>query len=359
MALCVRKLRGAPGLGGRWRSGVRGAGGASGRLREGSRVRDAILYRELRPTPRVIAPLRRPVALTTIPPSPRVPGVRLSSPTTELDRALQENNVQSWLPPQPAGQFLPSAGLSDSPYPFGRKYGYLSSAQLDCFRSLFEPGVCRTPYQALALPTQGGQKGMLEFSTSPKIAGSQTSGGHQSDMEEHLAVMHDKLREELPSFLWKPANVSLYRKDMEFISSVLHIHLRGLVKYQLFLSFTRLLMLCYYSNARISILKLTSHPETNTIQARWSFTGLPLHCLFIYLFKSDKNELYRTYDAVSTFQLAPDGLISLHKVERVMPSSPLTITKKTILAAALIALGLGENRPALNLLSSPKLPHEL
>lgn len=99
--------------------------------------------------------------------------------------------------------------------------------------------------------------------------------------------------------------------------------------------------------------------------------------------------VFRTIDAFSTFQLAPDGLICLHKVERVsgfihtvlicvqiykdlyqchfpplcilqvMPSPPITITKKTILAAALLALGLGEDRPALNLLSSPKLPHEL
>ncbi|PIO37905.1 hypothetical protein AB205_0112530 [Aquarana catesbeiana] len=112
-------------------------------------------------------------------------------------------------------------------------------------------------------------------------------------MEEHLAVMHEKLREELPRFFWKPANYSLYRKDVEFISSIFHMHLRGLVKYQLFLTFTRMLILMYYSNCRISVLKLTSHPETNSIHARWSFTGLPLHSIFFHIFKSDKNELYR------------------------------------------------------------------
>ncbi|CAI9621577.1 unnamed protein product [Staurois parvus] len=362
MALCMRRLRGAPGLGGRWKSGVRAAGGASLRLREGSRVRDAVLFQELRPFPGTSTPARRPVPPTAIVLSPctRPLGIELSSSTSEQNRALQQLKdiiIQSKLPPRPISQFLRSAEPSDC-YHLGRECGYLSSAQLDCFRSLFEPGLCRTPYQALAFPPPAAHEGLLEFTLSAKTEGSQSTGSNQPSMEEHLAVMHEKLREELPRFLWKPANFSLYRKDVEFISSTFHVHLRGVHKYHLFLTFIRLLLLMYYSNCRISVLKLTSHPETNSIHARWSFSGLPLHCLFFYIFKSDKNELYRTYDAFSTFQLAHDGLICLHKVEQVMPSSPLTVTKKTVLAAFL-ALGLGQDRPALNLLSTPKMPDEV
>ncbi|XP_040179396.1 uncharacterized protein C6orf136 homolog isoform X2 [Rana temporaria] len=346
MALCMRRLRGAPGLGGRWKSGVH----------------DVILFQELRPLPRTSTPARRPVPpkAIVVSPSTRPLGIELSSSTSEQNRSLQQLKdiiIQSKLPPKPISQFLHSAEPSDC-YPLGRECGYLSSAQLDCFRSLFEPGLCRTPYQALAFPTPSAKEGLLEFTLSGKTKGSQATGSNQPSMEEHLAVMHEKLREELPRFFWKPANYSLYRKDVEFISSIFHVHSRGLVKYQLFLTFTRMLMLMYYSNCHISVLKLTSHPETNSIHARWSFTGLPLHSIFLFLFKSDKNELYRTYDAFSTFQLAPDGLICLHKLERVMPSSPLTVAKKTILAAALLALGL-HDRPALNLLSTPKMPHEL
>ncbi|XP_018416143.1 PREDICTED: uncharacterized protein C6orf136 homolog [Nanorana parkeri] len=357
MALCVRRLRGVPGLG---RSGVRGAGLAAGKLREGSRVRDVILFRELRPSPGISTPVRPPTAIALSPRSKPV-GIRLCSAPSEQDRAvqhLQDIVIQNKLPPKPVSQFFHHAEPSDS-FPPDRECGHLSSAQLDCFRSLFEPGVCRTPYQALAFPTPAAQEGLLKFTLSAKTAGGQATGSEQPSMEEHLAVMHEKLREELPKFLWKPANASLYRKDVEFISRAFHVHLRGLIKYQLFLTFTRLLLLSYYSNSHVSVLKLTSHPETNSIHARWSFTGLPLHCLLIYILKSDKTELYRTYDAFSIFQLAPDGLIGLHKVERVMPSSPLTVTKKTVLAAALLALGLGPDRPALNLLSTPKLPDKL
>ncbi|XP_069798878.1 uncharacterized protein C6orf136 homolog [Dendropsophus ebraccatus] len=362
MALCVRRLRGAPGLGSRWKSGIRSAGGAAGRLRESMRARDAILYRELRPCPRVTAAPRRPLP----PPSPALPACirsvdsRICLPTPEKDKALESlrDFLMPKLPSQPLPGYLTCAKPSSLP-PTDHECRHLSSSQLDCFRSLFEPGVCRTPFQATVFPLPPIREGLLAFTPSKTLGTSHVPGGDKSDMEQHLAVMYEKLRDELPNFLWKPANYSLYRKDMEFVSDILHLHLRGVVKYQLLLTLTRLLLLCYYTNARISVLKLTSHPENNTIQARWSFTGLPLHALFLYFFRTEKSELYRTYDAFSTFQLAPDGLICLHKVERVMPSPPVTVSKKTILVAALLALGLGENRPALNLLSSSKIPHEL
>ncbi|KAG8553074.1 hypothetical protein GDO81_003258 [Engystomops pustulosus] len=354
MALCVRRLRGAPGIRSHWKSGIRGAGGAAGRLREHMRVRDAVLFRELRPFPRVSPPLRRPLPLAVPkqrtdlhPTAPRLCPASDKGLQSLRDFLMQATPLPGHVPRAKPGRALPA----------DQECWHFSSSQLDCFRSLFEPGVCRTPYQAMALPLV--QEGVVTFTSSKRLETSQVPVSDKSDMEQHLAVMYEKLRDELPSFLWKPANYSLYRKDLEFVSDFMHLHLRGLVKYQLFLTMSRLLLLCYFTNSRISLLKLTSHPENNTIQARWSFTGLPLHMLFFYIFRTDKSELYRTYDAFSTFQLAPDGLISLHKVERVMPSSPITVTKKTILAAALIALGLGEDRPALNLLTTPKLPREL
>ncbi|XP_073405023.1 uncharacterized protein C6orf136 homolog [Dendrobates tinctorius] len=359
MALCVRRLRGAPGIGSRWKSGIRSAGGATGRLRESLRARDAILYQDLRHCPRLATPLRRPSPAPTPTLSVRVRpmGPQMCLPP-EQGPAPRDFLLQK-MPQQPILGCLPCVKPIIGPQHPEDECRHLSTSQLDCFRSLFEPGVCRTPYRALVLPLPPGHEGLLLFTPSKRVHCNQAPGSDRSDMEQHLAAMYEKLREELPNFLWKPANYSLYRKDMEFVSSALHLHLRGLVKYQLFLTISRLLLLCYFTNARISVLKMTSHPENNTIQARWSLTGLPLHMLFLYFFRRDKSELHRTYDAFSTFQLAPDGLICLHKVEQVMPSSSITVTKKTVLAATLLALGLGEERPALNLLSSPKMPHEL
>ncbi|KAG9472384.1 uncharacterized protein C6orf136 homolog [Eleutherodactylus coqui] len=354
MALCVRRLRGAPGLGSRWKSGIRGAGGAAGRLlRESLRVQDAILYRELQPCPRVAAPLGRPLpSPPTLPTCVRPTGPRMCLPALAQDKAIDSlrDFIMQTAPPPPLLGCPPSANHLQ---PEGQ---HLCSSQLDCFRSLFDVGVCRIPYQAVVWPLPPAPQGVLAFTPSQTVQTSKVTGSDKSDMEQHLALMHEKLRHELPKFLVKSLNYSLYRKDVMFVSDILHVRFRGLVKYSLFLAFTRLLVLSCFTNARISVLKLTSHPENNTIQARWSFTGLPLHALF-YVFRTDKSELYRTYDAFSTFQLAPDGLICLHKMERVMPSPPIALPKKTILAAiALLAL---RDRPALNLLCSPKMPYEL
>ncbi|CAH2314288.1 Hypothetical predicted protein [Pelobates cultripes] len=363
MALCVRKLRAAPALGNRWRNGARGAGGAAGRLREGNRFRAVTWDPELSPRPRIPAPHRHPLpsVRSAVLPQAKHEGSRMHPSQSRHVKALRQlQEILQYSKGQSSTQLIPyqPGAKSVDICPLGRESWYLSSAQLDCFRSLFEPGVCRTPYQDLACTSPSIQKGVLAFQLSKKVGVSPSPGGNQEDMEQHLAIMHAKLREELPMMM-KRLDFSIYRKDVEFVSSMLHIHTRGLVLYQLLVSLSRLLFLSYFSNTHVSVLKLTTHPETCSIQARWSVSGLPLHSVFFYIFRTDKAELYSTYDAHSTFYLAADGLIRLHKLEQVMPSAPLTLPKKTVLAAALIALGLGEHRPALNLLSSRKIVHKL
>ncbi|KAG7281749.1 hypothetical protein CRUP_028063 [Coryphaenoides rupestris] len=79
----------------------------------------------------------------------------------------------------------------------------------------------------------------------------------------------------------------------------------GKLTYQLILTMWRLLCLCYYADARLEVLKLTKHAEDGTIKARW----------------------------------------------RVMEARPPLLPKvSSLLAGALVALGLQEHRPALNLL---------
>ncbi|KAE8585477.1 hypothetical protein XENTR_v10021320 [Xenopus tropicalis] len=366
MSLCVRRLRGAQGLGVRWRNGVRGAGGAAGRVREEARLHDIGWPPELNPR------LLYPTSLKNVLPStttssftrPKYANYRQCPPFN--GREKHQRHLRSTIAPlrtklhmsKPHSSYLPCTSVG-CVFPVGKDTWHLSSAQLDCFRSLFEPGVCRTPYQAVAFPVPGTQHGILAFQPSKKMEDCSVPGNNQPDMEQQLAIMHAKLREELPDFLLKSMDYSIYRKDVEFVCSVLHIHTRGIILYQLLLTLSRFLFLSYLSNASVSILKLTSHPETCSIQARWAISGLPLHTLLFHFYRTDKTELYKSFDAHSTFYVASDGLIHLHKLERVMPSQPLTVPKKTLLTAALVALGLGENRPALNLLSSPKASPKL
>uniref|UniRef100_A0A8D0HGZ4 Chromosome 6 open reading frame 136 n=1 Tax=Sphenodon punctatus TaxID=8508 RepID=A0A8D0HGZ4_SPHPU len=198
-------------------------------------------------------------------------------------------------------------------------------ASLDSLRSLFRSQPCRTPYQTpeavlgLMDPFQAAASAPSS-SGSPSPAGS--PGSHEPTMEEHLATMHEKLQHELPNFFLKIPNYGIYSRDVELISEILNLKTRGLVMYQLAMHLYRFVAWNYFAHVRMEVLKVTQHPENWSIQARWRVTGLPFHVLLLRFYKLDKNELYRTYDAHSTFFLDSQGLIHRHRIDKVMPSQP-------------------------------------
>ncbi|XP_035153442.1 uncharacterized protein C6orf136 homolog isoform X1 [Callithrix jacchus] len=170
-------------------------------------------------------------------------------------------------------------------------------------------------------------------------------------MEEHLSVMYERLRQELPNLFLQSHDYSLYSLDVEFINEILNIRTKGRTLYILSLTLCRFLAWNYFAQLRLEVLQLTRHPENWTLQARWRLVGLPIHLLFLRFYKRDKDELYRTYDAYSTFYLNSSGLICRHRLDKLMPShSPPTPVKK-LLVGALVALGLSEPEPDLNLCS--------
>ncbi|XP_064209789.1 uncharacterized protein LOC135264595 [Anguilla rostrata] len=117
----------------------------------------------------------------------------------------------------------------------------------------------------------------------------------EREREEKLALMHEKMRHELPRFFLKSHDYSMYSPDVEFINGLLNIKTR-------------------YAISLVS------------------------HC-------------NRSYDAFSTFYLGSDGLVHCHRVDKVMPAQPPVLPRVTsALTGALVALGLQEHRPALNLL---------
>lgn len=178
-----------------------------------------------------------------------------------------------------------------------------------------------------------------------------------SEDEQKLAQMYERLRIELPGFFSKQHDYSMYSVDVEFINELLNTKTRGRVLYQLSLTLWRLLCGCYYSEARLEVLKLTKHPEDGTVKARWRLRGLPFYTLLLRFYLRDKSHLIRSFDAFSTFYIGQDGLIHCHKVEKVMPARPPVLPRVTsFMAGVLGALGLQDHRPALNLLPPLRAP---
>ncbi|KAM8884120.1 uncharacterized protein C6orf136 homolog [Synchiropus picturatus] len=237
-----------------------------------------------------------------------------------------------------------------------------------CFRSLFEAERCPAPFihgslfycfhcpvtEQFAVATEksgsdtGIEKQHLTFLCNQVFEESNT--GHSED-EEKLAVMYERLQMELCNFFIKSHDYSMYTNDMEFINGLLNTKTKGRVAYQLTLTLWRLLCLIYFANVKVEVLKLTKHMEDRSIKARWRIRGLPVHTLMLRFYRRDKSQLYRSYDAFSTFYVRQDGLIHCHKVEKVMPTQPPVLPRVTsILASAIVALGMHDDRPALNLL---------
>ncbi|KAL8212976.1 UNVERIFIED_CONTAM: hypothetical protein K2H54_059896 [Gekko kuhli] len=222
----------------------------------------------------------------------------------------------------------------------------LDGASLDSLHSLFHGWQCRSPYQAPEVAV-GPLAPFRATTGSPSPASS--SGSDDSSMEEHLAVMHQKLRSELPGFFLKTHDYGIYSQDVEFDNEILHLKTRGRVLYQLALTLCRFVAWNYFADLRMEVLKVTQHSENWSIQARWRITGLPFHVLLFRFYRRDKAELYRTYDAYSTFFLDSQGLIKCHRVSKLMPSQPPLTTVKKLLVASLLGLGLSDQRPSLQL----------
>ncbi|KAH0630394.1 hypothetical protein JD844_013390 [Phrynosoma platyrhinos] len=225
----------------------------------------------------------------------------------------------------------------------------LDGASLDSLHNLFHGWQYRSPYQAPEVAL-----GPLTPFRATTGAPSPVSSPDRDDpsMEEHLAVMHQKLRNELPGFFLKTHDYEIYSQDVEFINEILHLRTRGRPMYQMALTFCRFVAWNYFADLRMEVLKVTQHPENWSIQARWRITGLPFHVLFLRFYKKDKSELYRTYDAYSTFFLNSEGLIKCHRVSKLMPSQPLMNKLKKLVLASLLGLGLSDQRPSLLLFFS-------
>ncbi|KAB1261826.1 Alpha-tubulin N-acetyltransferase 1 [Camelus dromedarius] len=234
-----------------------------------------------------------------------------------------------------------------------------------------EEAMHTVPPQAPAPPAQSWTVGGDMFNARSRLRGALTPGrpeaGHGRRSLHSRKIMYQpsrgaarrlgpclrayQARPQLPNLFLHSHDYTLYSSDVEFINEILNIRTKGRTWYILSLTLCRFLAWNYFAQLRLEVLQLTRHPENWTLQARWRLVGLPIHLLFLRFYKRDKEELYRTYDAYSTFYLNSNGLICRHRLDKLMPShSPPTPVKK-LLVGALVALGLSEPEPNLQLCS--------
>ncbi|XP_070532229.1 uncharacterized protein [Ptychodera flava] len=164
--------------------------------------------------------------------------------------------------------------------------------------------------------------------------------------KEQLAIMYHKLCDEMPKFYIKPHDFSIYSDNVEFNNQFLGLKTHGRMTYEGLVKTLKFTSLLYFMDAELEVLKITVHPEESSIQARWRIKALPFHTWLLKLHKRDKNPYYRYYDAYSTFYIGTDGLIHVHKIDKVMPDSD---AKKEPNWLTRLTLALRGSRPAYGL----------
>ncbi|XP_011056409.1 PREDICTED: uncharacterized protein LOC105147229 isoform X2 [Acromyrmex echinatior] len=159
--------------------------------------------------------------------------------------------------------------------------------------------------------------------------------------QEQLQSIVDCLSQDLPKLFVKPLNTSIYTDDLVFINNIRGVTTRGLNNYVKQLILLRIIGHMKFAYVKLDIIKITMHPESDTVQVRWRIRGVTGWNVFTMFWKykfwkiqdaiSTNRDIW--YDGFSTFYVNANGKIYKHIADKMMPDQD-TITKKEDLRIA-------------------------
>ncbi|XP_011505922.1 PREDICTED: uncharacterized protein LOC105368585 [Ceratosolen solmsi marchali] len=145
---------------------------------------------------------------------------------------------------------------------------------------------------------------------------------------DHLDYIYDTLSIDLPMFFAKSMNYMIYHRDIEFVNNLRGSVSTGVSQYVKQLAFLRFIGHLKFAYVKLEILKITKHPEDNTVRVRWRINGVTgFNILFAVwkfkIFKLNKSleKLETWYDGYSIFYVGEDGLIFKHIADKMIPDN--------------------------------------
>ncbi|XP_018342511.1 PREDICTED: uncharacterized protein LOC108748718 [Trachymyrmex septentrionalis] len=159
--------------------------------------------------------------------------------------------------------------------------------------------------------------------------------------QEQLQSVVDCLSQDLPKLFVKPLNISIYTDDLVFINNIRGITTRGLNNYIKQYMLLRMIGHMKFAHVKLDIIKITMHPENDTVQVRWRIQGVTGWKVFTifwkYKFWRIKDAINTNhdvwYDGFSIFYVNANGKVYKHIADKMMPDQD-TITKKEDLRIA-------------------------
>ncbi|XP_072015719.1 uncharacterized protein [Amphiura filiformis] len=161
--------------------------------------------------------------------------------------------------------------------------------------------------------------------------------GRGEPSKEQLAVMYQRLYEQIPNFYSQSHDYTMYANDVVFDNRILNVKTTGLPAYKATVQSLKYLSTACLYNVNLEVLNLTINTEMNCIQARWRVIGVPLHRLILLPWRKGAKKYF---DAFSTFDVGSDGLIHTHVVDKVMPNPGDKVTAPSLATRIGIALGI-------------------
>lgn len=128
----------------------------------------------------------------------------------------------------------------------------------------------RTKYSSLESPPPADR---FQASPSNQNESTPSSSGNQPS-EEHLHRVFDVLANTLPKLFIQPLDYSIYNPNLIFENNIRGMRTEGLYHYVKQVALLRTVGHLKYAYVTLEVLKITRHPEDNTVKVRWRIKGI-------------------------------------------------------------------------------------
>ncbi|XP_022232135.1 uncharacterized protein C6orf136 homolog [Drosophila obscura] len=152
------------------------------------------------------------------------------------------------------------------------------------------------------------------------------------DLERAYAV----LRATLPKLFVEPLDYSIYSPNLIFENNITGKHTVGLYHFVKQIAILRTVGHLKYAYVKFEVLKITKHPDDQTVRIRWRVRGISgLKVMFqfwkykVWQLKEVLQDQEAWYDGFSICYLGDSGLIEKHVVDKVMPDESRESVKNT------------------------------
>uniref|UniRef100_A0A182M2E1 Uncharacterized protein n=1 Tax=Anopheles culicifacies TaxID=139723 RepID=A0A182M2E1_9DIPT len=144
--------------------------------------------------------------------------------------------------------------------------------------------------------------------------------------EEQLHRVYHVLSQTLPKLFVQPLDYSIYSPNLIFENNIRGTRTEGLYHYVKQIALLRTVGHLKFAYVTFEVLKITKHPEDNTVKVRWRIRGISALKVMLQFWKYklwklkeifDEQEAW--YDGFSVLYVGPDGLVAKHIVDKIMP----------------------------------------